>query len=163
MAPKHEFEPSANDHEAGSSQPVAPAPFAMGPPATPRRDRIYVTVAVAQMFWEADVPMLWGDVQLPHGWHLRPDRVPVPLIPVSGRARVAEIRRRRAQLPADLREDPPTATQEAGRRPDGLYMDEPAAAPAQAPQSQPEEDDDPELQAALAASRELNDLEELAK
>lgn len=50
MAPKREFEPSANDHEAGSSRPVAPAVFAMGPPAPPRRDWIYVTVAVAQMF-----------------------------------------------------------------------------------------------------------------
>ncbi|XP_071681422.1 uncharacterized protein [Lolium perenne] len=35
MAPKREFQPSANDHETGSSRPVAPAPFAMGPPATP--------------------------------------------------------------------------------------------------------------------------------
>ena len=67
MAPKREFEPSANDHEAGSSRQVAPAPFAMGPPATPRRDRIYVTVAVVQMFWDAGVPMPWGDVHLPHG------------------------------------------------------------------------------------------------
>ncbi|KAK1596761.1 hypothetical protein QYE76_007802 [Lolium multiflorum] len=106
MAPKREFEPSANDHEAGSSRQVAPPPFAMGPPAPPRRDRIYVTVAVAQMFWDAGVPMPWGDVHLPHGWHLSPDRVPVPPIPGSGRARFAEIRRRRAQLPADLQEDP---------------------------------------------------------
>jgi hypothetical protein len=106
MAPKREFEPSANDHEAGSSRQVAPPAFAMGPPAPPRRDRIYVTVAVAQMFWDAGVPMPWGDVHLPHGWHLSPDRVPVPPIPGSGRARVTEIRRRRAQLSADLQEDP---------------------------------------------------------
>ncbi|KAK1607170.1 hypothetical protein QYE76_030843 [Lolium multiflorum] len=65
----------------------------MGPPATPRRERIYVTVAVAQMFWDAGVPMPWGDVHLPHGWHLSPDRVPVPPIPGSA-ARHAEIRRR---------------------------------------------------------------------
>src|SRR5215218_7929407 len=70
MAPKREFEPSANDHEAGSCRQVAPPAFAMGPPAPPRRDRIYVTVAVAQMFWDAGVPMPWGDVHLPHGWHL---------------------------------------------------------------------------------------------
>ncbi|KAK1613572.1 hypothetical protein QYE76_019089 [Lolium multiflorum] len=50
----------------------------------------------------------------------------------------------------------------AGRRPGGLYIDEPAAAPGAAT-AQPQEEDDPELQAALAASRELNDLEELAK
>jgi hypothetical protein len=78
----------------------------MGPPATPRRDRIYVTVAVAHMFWDAGVPMLWGDVHLPHGWHLSLDRVPVPPIPAIGRARLMEIQRQRAQLPADLREDP---------------------------------------------------------
>ncbi|KAK1663944.1 hypothetical protein QYE76_052103 [Lolium multiflorum] len=64
VAPKREFEPSANDHEAGSSRRAAPAAFDMGPSA-PIRDRIYVTVAVAQMFWEADVPMSWGDVHLP--------------------------------------------------------------------------------------------------
>jgi hypothetical protein len=46
MAPKREFEPAANDHEAGSSQRGPPAAFAMGLPA-PIRDRIYVTVAVA--------------------------------------------------------------------------------------------------------------------
>ena len=101
MAPKREFQPSANDHEAGSNQRTAPAAFDMGPPA-PIRDRIYITVAVAQMFWDAGVPMPWGDVHLPHGWHLSPDRVPVPPIPGSGRARIAVIRRRRAQLPVDL-------------------------------------------------------------
>nr|XP_051210969.1 uncharacterized protein LOC127328407 [Lolium perenne] len=53
MAPKREFQPSANDHETGSSRPVAPAPFAMGPPATPGRERIYVTPVLASAF-------IWG-------------------------------------------------------------------------------------------------------
>ncbi|KAK1663810.1 hypothetical protein QYE76_051969 [Lolium multiflorum] len=66
------------------------------------------------------------------------------------------------------RPQPRTPARRAGRRPGGLYIDEPAAtpsrfAPAQLPQAQPEEEDDPELQAALAASREVNDLEKLAK
>jgi hypothetical protein len=149
------------------------------------------------MFWDAGVPMPWGDVHLPHGWHLSPDRVPVPPIPASGRARVAEIRRRRAQLPADLQQDPAygdaspnwdlwfevehdarrhtcftsatarpraqprTPARRAGRRPGGLYIGEQPQAPHQ-PQAQAEEDD-PELQAALAASREQSDLDELAK
>jgi hypothetical protein len=52
MAPKKEFAPGANDHEAGSSRQIAPAAFSMAPPP-PLRERIYVTVAVAQMFWEA--------------------------------------------------------------------------------------------------------------
>jgi hypothetical protein len=43
MAPKREFEPLANDHEAGSSRRAAPAAFDMGLPM-PMRDRIYVTV-----------------------------------------------------------------------------------------------------------------------
>jgi hypothetical protein len=43
-------------------------------------------------------------------------------------------------------------------------IDEHAAAPLRAaPQAQPEEEDDPELRAALAAFIEVNDLEELAK
>ncbi|KAK1661303.1 hypothetical protein QYE76_049462 [Lolium multiflorum] len=201
MAPKREFEPAANDHVAGSSRRPAPVVFAMGPSAPLIRDRIYVTVAVAHMFWEAGVPMSWGDVHLPHGWHLSPDRVSVPPIPVSGCVRVAENRRRSVQLPADLQEDPAyddtspswdlwfevehdarrhrrftsamarhraqprMPARRDGRRPDGLYIDELALAPVQVPQAQaqPQEEDDPELQAALAASRELNDLKELAK
>jgi hypothetical protein len=31
------------------------------------RDRIYVTVVVAQIFWEVGAPMPWCDVHLPHG------------------------------------------------------------------------------------------------
>jgi hypothetical protein len=46
MAPKHEFEPSVNDHEPGSSRRAAPVPFDMGPSA-PMRERIYVTLMVA--------------------------------------------------------------------------------------------------------------------
>ncbi|KAK1651144.1 hypothetical protein QYE76_068949 [Lolium multiflorum] len=65
--------------------------------------------------------------------------------------------------PQSPRAQPRTPARRAGLRPGGLYIDEPAAVLAQVPQAQPEEDDDPELQAALAASRELNDLEELAK
>ncbi|KAK1561689.1 hypothetical protein QYE76_018455 [Lolium multiflorum] len=154
------------------------------------------------MLWDAGVPMPRGDVHLPHGWHLSPDQVPVPPIPGSDRARVAEIRRRHAQLPADLQEDPTygdaspnwdlwfevehdacrhtcftsatarpraqsrTPAWRAGRRPGGLYIDEPQPQPQHQPQPQPhpqEEEDDPELQAALAASREQRDLNELAK
>ncbi|XP_047043382.1 anthranilate O-methyltransferase 3-like [Lolium rigidum] len=35
-------------------------------PVAPLRDRIYVIVAAVQIFWEADTPMPWGDVHLPH-------------------------------------------------------------------------------------------------
>jgi hypothetical protein len=47
-------------------QTDASAPFAMAPPAH-QRERIYVTVVVAQLFWEAGAPMPWCDVNLPHG------------------------------------------------------------------------------------------------
>ncbi|KAK1595150.1 hypothetical protein QYE76_017476 [Lolium multiflorum] len=59
------------------------------------------------------------------------------------------------------RAQPRTPARRAGRRPGGLYIGEQPQAPHQ-PQAQAEEDD-PELQAALAASREQSDLDELAK
>jgi hypothetical protein len=71
MAPK-KVQRNRNYHEAGSSHQVAlavatPAAFNMSPPpAEPEpRDRIYITVRVAQMFWEDGAPMSWGDVHLP--------------------------------------------------------------------------------------------------
>ncbi|CAA3018951.1 Hypothetical predicted protein [Olea europaea subsp. europaea] len=203
MAPKREYGRGANDHEAGSSWQIVPAAFAMAPPAA-ERERIYVTVAVAQMFWEAGTPMPWGDVHLPHGWHLSPDRVSVPPIPATGHARLAEIRRHRDQLPPDLLQDPayavnsphwelwfetehdqrrrtffasrsatapppatpatprtpPATARRPPRRNGGLYINEPAPV-AMPPPPVPAEEDDPEFRAALAASAEANDLEEL--
>jgi hypothetical protein len=58
------------------------------------------------------------------------------------------------------RAQPATPARRAGRRPGGLYINEPAPQPQPQPQ---EEENDPELQAALAASREQQDLDELAK
>ena len=61
MAPKREYGRGANDHEAGSSRQIVPAAFAMAPPAPEaerQRQRIYVTVAVAQIFWEAGAPKI---------------------------------------------------------------------------------------------------------
>jgi hypothetical protein len=104
MTLKREFSPSANDHEAVSSRRAVPAAFDMGP-SLAIRDRVYVTVVVAQIFCEAGAPMPWGAMHLPHGWHLSPDRVLVPPIPATSRARLTEIHRRHVQ-PADLREDP---------------------------------------------------------
>nr|XP_051220909.1 uncharacterized protein LOC127339048 [Lolium perenne] len=59
------------------------------------------------------------------------------------------------------RAQPRTPARRAGRRPGGLYIGEQPQAPHH-PQAQAEEDD-PELQAALTASRERSDLDELAK
>src|SRR4051812_42802811 len=56
------------------------------------------------------VPPLLGDEDTaplerrppPNNWHLSANRVPIPLVPVSGRARREEIERRRLLLPDDL-------------------------------------------------------------
>lgn len=45
------------------------------------------------------------DVHLPNNWHLSADRVPIPPVLVSDRARREEIHRRRAHLPPDLVND----------------------------------------------------------
>lgn len=47
--------------------------------------------------------MPWPDVNMPHGWHLNPDRVPVPPVQAIGHAREVETHRRHAQIPSDLR------------------------------------------------------------
>lgn len=79
--------------------------FTLTPPgAAPlARDRIYVPVDRCRHYWENAIPVPWPDVNLPHGWYLNPDRVPVP---ATSRAREAEIRHRLAQLAADLCDDP---------------------------------------------------------
>jgi hypothetical protein len=55
------------------------------------RARIYATVVVKQIVWEAGALIPWGGVHLPHGWYLSPDRVLVPPIPATGCAHLAEI------------------------------------------------------------------------
>lgn len=55
---------------------------------------------------EAWRPRALADVNLPHGWHLNPDRVAVPTVLATGREGEAEICRQHAQLPANLRHDP---------------------------------------------------------
>ncbi|KAK1613109.1 hypothetical protein QYE76_036782 [Lolium multiflorum] len=99
--PEREFAPSANDHEArhGKSRRAV----RHGAAGDARRERIYVTVAVAQML-DAGVPMPWGG------------RAPLHRAASgSGAAhpagRAASRRSRRAQLPADLHRTPRTATQ----------------------------------------------------
>ncbi|KAE8772696.1 ADP-ribosylation factor-related protein 1 [Hordeum vulgare] len=47
-------------------------------------------------------PVPWSDVHLLNAWYLSTDRVPIPPVPTSGRARREEIERRRSLLPNDL-------------------------------------------------------------
>ena len=109
----------AHDHEAGSSsgrhcgsmkeEPAspprwapAPAPFTIGPTVGGERDRQYISADVCRRYWETRTLLPWSDVHLPNNWHLSSDRVPIPPVPTSGRARLQEIERRRRLLPDDL-------------------------------------------------------------
>ena len=47
-------------------------------------------------------PVPWSGVHLPNGWHLSADRVPIPPVPATGRARRDEINRHRRLIPDDL-------------------------------------------------------------
>ncbi|XP_010233460.1 uncharacterized protein LOC104583302 [Brachypodium distachyon] len=122
MAPKREWPlVRRHDHEAGSSfgarnrrPPVLPPPpRSLSPPMafciTPLpcwERRQYVDVRLAEHFWEHGIPMPSSDVHLPHRGHLSPDRVPMPPVPPTGRARRMEIKRRHQHLPEDLINDP---------------------------------------------------------
>ncbi|XP_073368077.1 uncharacterized protein [Aegilops tauschii subsp. strangulata] len=106
-----------HDREAGSSfghrcrstpsppPPPPPPAFHIAPSATGSRSRPYVKVELCRRYWETRTSLPWTDVHLPNNWHLSADRMPIPTIPVSRRARREEINRRRACLPPDLIDD----------------------------------------------------------
>ncbi|XP_044397367.1 uncharacterized protein [Aegilops tauschii subsp. strangulata] len=85
-----------------SCRGAPPAPFTIAPRATGERDRQYLNADVCRRYWETRTPVPWSDVHLPNNWHLSADRVPIPPVPMSGRARRGEIERRRRLLPDDL-------------------------------------------------------------
>jgi hypothetical protein len=86
-------------------EPV-PAVFELAPPGAEVRNRVYVRKEDCQWYWDHATPLPWPDVKLPEHWHLNPQRIPVPPMPTSERARDEEIERRRRRLPAELRNDP---------------------------------------------------------
>ena len=88
-----------------SSRGPAPGPFTITPRAAGERDRRYLAIDVCWWYWETRTPVPWSDVHLPNNWHLSADRVPIPPVPASGRARRDEIERRRRLLPDDLYDD----------------------------------------------------------
>ncbi|XP_073362948.1 uncharacterized protein [Aegilops tauschii subsp. strangulata] len=94
---------SVKKEEPASSPRRAPAPpaFSIAPTAAGPRDRHYIEVAVSRRYGETRA-LPWSDVHLPNNWHLSADRVPIPPVPLSGRARCQEIERRRRLLPEDL-------------------------------------------------------------
>ncbi|KAE8810108.1 ADP-ribosylation factor-related protein 1 [Hordeum vulgare] len=95
--------------EAASPPRQAAAPFCIAPRPADHSDRQYLSVEVCRRYWETRTPVPWSDIHLPNAWHLSADRVPIPPVPKSGRARRKEIERRRL-LPDDLYYDPRYAT-----------------------------------------------------
>ncbi|KAE8820643.1 ADP-ribosylation factor-related protein 1 [Hordeum vulgare] len=94
---------SSVKEEAASPPCQANAPFTIATRPAGHRDRQYLSVEVCRRYWETRTPVPWCDVHLPNTWHLSADRVPIPPVPTSGRARREEIeRRRRLLLPDDL-------------------------------------------------------------
>ncbi|KAE8803434.1 ADP-ribosylation factor-related protein 1 [Hordeum vulgare] len=85
-----------------SHRASATAPFTIAPRPAGQRDRQYLSAEVCRRYWETRMPVPWSDVHLPNVWHLSTDRVPIPPVPTSGRARRDEIEHRRRLLPDDL-------------------------------------------------------------
>ena len=81
---------------------LAPPAFSIAPTAADERDRHYIEAAICCRYWETRTPLPWSDVHLPNSWHLSANRVPIPPVPLSGRARLQEIQLRRRLLPDDL-------------------------------------------------------------
>ena len=43
------------------------------------RERLYIPVHQARWHWQYRQPVPYPDVNLPHGWHLDPQRIPIPV------------------------------------------------------------------------------------
>ncbi|XBI59595.1 hypothetical protein VPH35_040629 [Triticum aestivum] len=74
-----------------SRRAPAPAPFTIAPRPAGERDRQHICADVCRRYWETRAPVPWSDAHLPNGWHLSADRVPIPPVPATGRARRDEI------------------------------------------------------------------------
>ena len=109
----HPGKKTKHDHEAWSSSSsgsaanhsTSLASFSISSSTAAPRFRPYVKIEVCRRYWETGTPLLWSHAHLPNGWHLSPDRVPIPPVPASGRARLQEIARRRARILCDLLSD----------------------------------------------------------
>jgi hypothetical protein len=55
-----------------------------------------------EALWAANLSVDHPHVSLPHGWHLNPARVPVPLAPLVGPRLDVEIHRRIRNLPQSV-------------------------------------------------------------
>jgi len=160
-----------------------PVRDASAPPAPPRttittaggrkiRRRRYVPELECQWHWNHARTLAWGDVHLREGWHLNPQRIPVPAVPLPGRQLAVEIARRRRLLPPALYNDPAYAADspywevwlkdEHEDRRHSYFGPAPSAVEAAYPalpddalwleEEVAEDDDDPEMRAAYEAS-----------
>ncbi|KAE8787506.1 ADP-ribosylation factor-related protein 1 [Hordeum vulgare] len=92
-------------HSSPPPWPV-PAAFSIAPPDAPARSRQYIHADVCRHCWETRTPLPSSDVHLSNNSHLSADRVSIPSVPMSSRARRDEIHRRRHRLPDNLYYDP---------------------------------------------------------
>ncbi|KAE8821620.1 hypothetical protein D1007_00402 [Hordeum vulgare] len=78
-------------------------PCVISPPSSSHRPCERVSVPVHQVRWhyEHRVPLPYPDAMLPHGWHLDPERIPVPAVPRLTRVHAEEVSRRRRLLTAE--------------------------------------------------------------
>ncbi|KAE8804263.1 hypothetical protein D1007_19840 [Hordeum vulgare] len=92
----------------GKLTPGASSSKLSAPPrrCAPPRERLYIPVHQARWHWQYRQALPYPDVNLPHGWHLEPDRVPIPVVSRSARAHAEEVRRRRALLTPEQQRDP---------------------------------------------------------
>ncbi|KAE8785111.1 hypothetical protein D1007_41185 [Hordeum vulgare] len=72
----------------------------------PPRERLYIPVHQTRWHWQYMQTLPYPDVNLPHGWHLDPDRIHIPAVSRSARAHAEEVRRRRALLTPEQQHDP---------------------------------------------------------
>ncbi|KAE8797522.1 hypothetical protein D1007_27288 [Hordeum vulgare] len=100
------------DKGKGKLTPDASSSKVPVPPrrCAPPRERLYILVHQARRHWQYMQALPYPDVNLPHGWHLDPDRIPIPAVSRSARAHAKELRRRRALLTPEQRRDPTYAT-----------------------------------------------------
>ncbi|KAE8814381.1 hypothetical protein D1007_08450 [Hordeum vulgare] len=96
----------------GKLTPVASSSKVSVPPrrCAPPRECLYIPVHQARWHWQYRQALPYPDVELPHGWHLDTDRIPIPGVQRSVRAHAEEVRRRRALLTPEQRHDPTYAT-----------------------------------------------------
>ena len=88
-----------------SSSHGSPA-LSLPPPrrgSPPERQRLYIPVHQARWHWQYRQPMPYPDVNLPHGWHMDPQHIPIPVAPRCAQAHAEEVLRQPELLTPEQR------------------------------------------------------------